>query len=155
MIQMTLETPRLNHMHEDQLDRYLSDQGLFPTTQFAYRRAHSTEDALVLAVDRWKDAQSQRKTVGVVMVDMSKAFDRVQHERLVIDLHSLGFHGKVLEWLFFFFFFFLRETTNLENRILHGRGGCRRNCGGENWSISADLRSRLQRHFRAPKTGEE
>ena len=32
---------------------------------------------------------------------------------------------------FFFFFFFLRETTNLENRILHGRGGCRRNCGGE------------------------
>eukprot|EP00117_Sycon_ciliatum_P027438 scpid60792/ scgid22286/ Putative uncharacterized transposon-derived protein ZK1236.4 len=33
------------------------------------------------------------------MVDMSKAFDRVQHERLVIDLHSLGFHGKVLEWL--------------------------------------------------------
>ena len=63
-------------------------------------------------------------------------------------------HQRSLFPVFFFLFVcfvFLRETTNLENRILHGRGGCRRNCGGENWSISADLRSRLQQHFRAPK----
>ena len=32
---------------------------------------------------------------------------------------------------FFFFFFFIRETTSLENRILHDRGGCSRSCGGE------------------------
>ena len=39
--------------------------------------------------------------------------------------------GKLCLNLGAFLFYFFRETTNLENRILHDRGGCRRNCGGE------------------------
>ena len=66
-----------------QLTEYLYSNELYPMTQFAYRPRHSTEDALVLAVNRWLLAKSERKYTGLVMIDMSKAFDRVQHERLV------------------------------------------------------------------------
>ena len=33
------------------------------------------------------------------MVDMSKAFDRVQHQRLIDKLFTLGVNGRVLLWL--------------------------------------------------------
>ena len=43
-------------------------------------------------------AKAERKYTGVVMVDMSKAFDRVQHARLVSVLFSFGLSGSVLPW---------------------------------------------------------
>ena len=71
---------------------------LSPASQFAYRKKHSTEDALVYAVDRWLAAKADHKTTGVVTVDMSKAFDRVQHARLLDVLLSIGIGGIALSW---------------------------------------------------------
>ena len=81
-----------------QLTTYLESAQLLPTSQFAYRKQHSTEDALALAVNRWSLAKSRREYTGVVFVDMSKAFDRVQHERLLTELFSLGISGTPLTW---------------------------------------------------------
>ena len=41
-------------------------------------------------------AKAERKYTGVVMVGMSKAFDRVQHARMVSVLFRLGVSGLVL-----------------------------------------------------------
>ena len=79
-----------------QLTAYLESAQLLPTSQFAYRKQHSTEDALVLAVNRWSLAPSRQEYTGVVFVDMSKAFDRVPHERLLTELFSLGISGTPL-----------------------------------------------------------
>ena len=87
----------LEHFVKKQLVEYLTAHELYPKTQFAYRKCHSTEDALVLAVNRWVLARSHRRFTGIVMVDMSKAFDRVQHERLVSELHSLGISSSALQ----------------------------------------------------------
>ena len=75
---------------------YLSAHNLLPASQFAYRKNHSTEDALVYAVDRWLSARADHKTTGIVMIDMSQAFDRVLHPRLLSVLHSLGIGGTSL-----------------------------------------------------------
>ena len=75
---------------------FLSANGSLPPTQFAYRPQHSTEDALALAVDRWTRAKAAHLTPGVILVDMSKAFNRVQHERLLSVLFSLGIGGTAL-----------------------------------------------------------
>lgn len=83
---------------KQQLTAYLSRHQLLPVSQFAYRKSHSTEDALTLAVNRWQLAKSERKYTGVILVDMSKAFDRVQHARLLQELFSLGLYGTTLEW---------------------------------------------------------
>ena len=77
---------------------YLLAHDLIPSSQFAYRKHHSTEDALTLAVDRWIRAKSDYLTTGVILVDMSKAFDRVQHERMLSVLFSMGIGGTVLKW---------------------------------------------------------
>ncbi|XP_065186032.1 uncharacterized protein LOC135816859 [Sycon ciliatum] len=61
---------------KNQITQYLDSKQLLPPTQFAYRKLHSTEDALTYAVDRWQMARAERKYTGIVFVDMSKAFDR-------------------------------------------------------------------------------
>ena len=89
----------LEKIVQRQLVSFLEDQDLLPTSQFAYRSAHSTEDALVLAVNRWQLAKHNRMTTGVAMIDMSKAFDRVLHAKLISSLFSLGIDGLALHWL--------------------------------------------------------
>ena len=78
---------------------FLGENNLLPDSQFAYRINHSTEDAITLAVNRWLPAEHQRRTTGIVFVDMSKAFDRVRHDLLISDLAANGVHELVLSWL--------------------------------------------------------
>ena len=82
-----------------QIMAHLQDHHLLPASHFAYHKPHSTEDALDLAVNRWLLARSQRQHTGVIMVDMSKVFDRVQHQHLITVLHQHGIGGTVLSWL--------------------------------------------------------
>ena len=88
----------LEYFVEQQLTTYLSENGLFSESQLAYRRQRSTEDAVVLAISRWLTVKSERKYTGVVMVDVSNAFDRVKHPRLIADLFSVGISGLALQW---------------------------------------------------------
>ena len=69
-----------------------------PHEQFAYRHHHSCEDALTLAVNNWQLMLDEGSVCGVVLADMSKAFDRVHHGLLIQDLHELGISGISLRW---------------------------------------------------------
>ena len=80
------------------LTRFLSVHSLFPPSQFAYRAKHCTEDAVTLAVDRFYEAADQKLHTGVVLTDMSKAFDEVRHQLLINDLFSVGISKRALSW---------------------------------------------------------
>ena len=77
---------------------YFMTNSILPPSQFAYRKNHSTTDALFLAMDRLLEAKDLGKHSGLVLVDMSKAFDKVIHQRLIADLHQCGLSGAVLSW---------------------------------------------------------
>lgn len=81
------------------LQAHLASHGFIPDCQFAYRPQHSTEDALLYAVDRFIQAKDKGLHSGVVLVDMSKAFDKVQHQLLINDLRECGISKSVLAWL--------------------------------------------------------
>ena len=66
-----------------QLRSYLEEFSIIPKEQFAYRQHHSTEDALVYAINNFLMAKDQGLYTGLVFVDMSKAFDRVEHQTLI------------------------------------------------------------------------
>ena len=88
----------LEHFVKTQLTKFLHDHSLLPPSQFAYRKSHSTEDALVLATNRWLLVKSERKHTGVIMVDMLKPFDRVQHGGLIQVLFEYGIGHIPLLW---------------------------------------------------------
>ena len=50
--------------------------------QFGFRPGHSTQEALVRLVEEWREAVDEDKLVGSVFIDLSKAFDTVDHQML-------------------------------------------------------------------------
>ena len=72
---------------------------LLSPSQSGFRNKRSTVTLLTEAVDDWSLGLEQRSTIHCLLLDFSKAFDSVPHERLLLKLSSLGINGKVLSWL--------------------------------------------------------
>ena len=83
-----------NQMHD-----HLVRSDLYPVLQSAYRRYHTTETALLKVRNEiLMNMNSQRVTL-LVLLDLSAAFDTVDHRILLKRLTScFGVRGKVLEW---------------------------------------------------------
>jgi len=75
-----------------------ADEDMLPSEQFAYRRRHSCEDCLALGVSRWMAALDKGQYCGIMLVDMSKAFDRVKHDILLHELRLIGVRDVPLAW---------------------------------------------------------
>ena len=68
--------------------------------QSAYRENHSTETALLRIQHDLLSALDRKQCVFMVMLDLSAAFDTVNHSKLLGRLDtSLGVRGNALKWL--------------------------------------------------------
>ena len=86
----------LETLVQRQLVRHLDHTDAIPETQFAFRRQHSTGDALALLVDQLQMARDKKDSSGVCFLDMSKAFDKVRHAIMIQDCFEIGFGGTVM-----------------------------------------------------------
>ncbi|MCP4509242.1 MAG: reverse transcriptase family protein [Fuerstiella sp.] len=82
------------------LNAYLDANDLLPRNQSAYRKKHSTETAMLRV---WSDiltAADTRQVTLLGLLDLSAAFDCVDHDLLLHRLQlSFGLTGVVLEWI--------------------------------------------------------
>ena len=65
----------------------------------AYRKTHSTETTLISLVEKWKHAVDEKKMVGVLSTDMSKAFDSLHPPLLLSKLKAYGFSESAINLL--------------------------------------------------------
>jgi hypothetical protein len=83
-----------------QLDSHLSINHLQDDYQSAYRKCHSTETALLKVQTDILDALDSGSSVALIMLDLSAAFDTLDHDIMIQRLqHSLGISSSALEWL--------------------------------------------------------
>ena len=79
--------------------KHLDNNKLLPINQSAYRQYHSTETVLKLFSDVL-EAADQGKLTLLLLLDLSAAFDTVDHDILCRRLQSsFGFDGPALNWL--------------------------------------------------------
>ena len=83
-----------------QLTEYLNSNGLCETFQSAYRSNHSTETALIRVFnDIALDVIDRHNSVILILLDLSAAFDTVDHNILLTRLlNSFGISGTSLDW---------------------------------------------------------
>lgn len=82
-----------------QIILYIDLNGLYERYQSAYRAFHSTETALLKVHNDIARAIDAGKSVILVTLDLSAAFDTVDHDILLSRLSTrYGFSGIVLEW---------------------------------------------------------
>ena len=81
------------------LNKYLINNNLNESLQSAYKSGHSTETALVRVKNDIMMSIDQGKPVILVLLDLSAAFDTVDHNVLFSRLKDMfGLSGRVLEW---------------------------------------------------------
>jgi len=83
-----------------QLVAYLNQHGLLPSLQSAYRHGHSTETAVLKVVSDFMAAADRGDVTLLSLLDLSAAFDTVDHSILIDRLHhAFGLRGTVLTWI--------------------------------------------------------
>ena len=83
----------------EQIYDFFTRNKLFHPNLHGYRRNRSTQTALLQAYDRWIRAAIEGKLSGVVMLDLSAAFDLVDANLLLRKLKIYGFESDICAWL--------------------------------------------------------
>ena len=82
-----------------QLNNHLEVNDLLPAVQSAYRSRHSTETAVLKVLSDVYAAADDRHVTLLCLLDLSAAFDTVDHTILLHRLsHTFGLRGSVLDW---------------------------------------------------------
>ena len=81
-----------------QLQGYCDAYSIIPNEQFGFRKNSSCELALLAAQDKWMGDVAKGSYVGTLMVDLSKAFDSVDHTQLIDELQKIGCDRDSLRW---------------------------------------------------------
>ena len=64
-----------------------------------YRKGFNTQYALLAMIEKWKKCLDGKKGgfAGAILMDLSKAFDTINHELLIAKLEAYGFDNSALE----------------------------------------------------------
>ena len=70
-----------------QVTEYLNQHQLFTDAQHGYRRGRSTETALTVITDKVYRAMDNGEVSILVLIDLSKCFDVISHDKILNKLH--------------------------------------------------------------------
>ena len=56
-----------------------------------------------MLIDELAKNMQMGKQTNLILLDFSKAFDKVAHEKLLLKLHQYGIRGDTLNWIKDFF----------------------------------------------------
>ena len=115
--------------------KHLVDSDSMPPLQSAYRSGHSTETALIKVISDIIDAADGQQVTLLGLLDMSAAFDTVDHDILLHRLEmSYGVQGQALRWLTF-----LTGKTQAVSCAGRTSPQCRLSCGAPQGSVLGPL----------------
>ena len=55
---------------------------------FGYRKGYATQYALLSLLEKWNQCRDKNGFSAAILMDLSKAFDTINHDLLIAKLHS-------------------------------------------------------------------
>ena len=89
----------MEHVLCSHLSNHLEINNILTPDQHGFRKGFSTETQLISVLDDWLSSLDKRIRTAVLLIDFSKAFDSVPHQRLILKLNYYGITGNSLSWI--------------------------------------------------------
>ena len=80
-----------------QLNRYM--QNKFSKYLTGFRKNHNTQNSLLRMIESWKVRLNNGSKVGVVIMNLSKAFDSLNHKLLITKLKAYGLDSNSVTFM--------------------------------------------------------
>jgi exonuclease III len=106
------------------ISSFLESSRVFRNNQYGFRQNRSTIDCVESHLNEVISSLDKKMKVLNVSCDLSKAFDRVNHEILIFKLKHYGLRGPALDW-FASYLSGRSQFTELSFRGNSVRSGCR------------------------------
>ncbi len=100
----------------DQIYQYLTNNSLLSEHQFGFRKYHSTASALLDSTNSWYVNMDRKMFNLVVLLDLKKAFDTIDHGILLRKLELYGITGSALALIRSYF---SDRNQNTIRKMLH------------------------------------
>ena len=115
---------------------FLNKKDSFYSNQYNFRPKHSTDQAATVLVDKISYLLNKNMKVASIFLDMSKAFDCVDHKILLQKLYNYGIRGVAYSW-------FKSYLTGRKQKVIYNgvlsENICDINCGVPQGSILGPL----------------
>ena len=89
----------MEHVITSNIMAYLDKHQLLHSNQHGFRKKLSCETQLVQFVQDISDTLNESGQTDIIVMDFSKAFDKVDHQRLLLKLHRFGINNDVITWI--------------------------------------------------------
>ena len=89
----------LEHIIHSSIMDHLDQYSLLNQFQHGFRQNRSCETQLITTVRDFTDCLNEKQQIDAVLLDFSKAFDKVDHEKLLSKLSHLGISEPLHLWI--------------------------------------------------------
>jgi hypothetical protein len=89
----------LEHIIHSNVMDHLTYYNILSDSQHGFRARGSCETQLVVTIQELAKTVSEGKQIDAILLDFSKAFDKVAHNRLLLKLKHYGIRGNTLQWI--------------------------------------------------------
>ena len=86
------------HIMHSVMMGFLDTNRLLSDAQHGFRKARSCETQLITTIRDFANCLNKSSQVDAVLLDFSKAFDKVDHRLLLSKMEKLGIKGDILAW---------------------------------------------------------
>ena len=87
------------HIIHSHLMNFFEQHNILTDYQHGFRKKRSCESQLITTIQDLATGIDNNTQIDAVLLDFSKAFDKVPHERLLAKLHHYGVRGQLLMWI--------------------------------------------------------